>query len=75
MVPRGNGDDNDWWGWRGRKDAEVMQHEEELRKLWDWQEMAAQDITALKTKMAIAAAMGSIIGGGIVSAFQHIFAR
>jgi len=75
-MPNGTG----WDRWRGETDATAAQHEEELRKLWDWKDVIEQrlsgamgDIRVLNAKVAIAAALGSLAGGAILAAVQRLF--
>jgi len=68
--------------WRGVIERRTMEHEEELRKFWDWKDdiegrvaAAVKKIEVIDTKakvgIAIFAAGGSVAGGIIVALVQH----
>lgn len=84
MVPNGSDRDGDWWRWRGGKDQEVAQHEEELRKFWDWKaqteastarwrETVSARFSVIETKLAAFAALGAVAGGLLATFIQHLF--
>ena len=75
-MPNGN----EWYVWKGRTDQRGNEHQEELRKLWDLADQIEGDVAAIdkriaviETKVAIFAALGSIVGGIITALVQRLF--
>lgn len=78
MPPNG-----EWERWRGDIGRRVLDHEEDLRKLWDskaeaeidtarWREGVAARFAVLETKIAGFAALGALAGGAVVALIQHL---
>ena len=78
-----NGADREWERWRGASDTRAQQHEEELRKLWDWKESSDREtalwrehvsskFAVVETKIATFAALGAVAGGLLATFIQKL---